>query len=250
MWESNLFGYTNSKDFRENIVPYWIEYFFKDPSYLKLDNKPVLSLYQNTLSNFGAKAKEELDYLREACKKADFDGAVILHESRTSAPGALKTIRRSGVDYVYAYTWYGDFSKGGGYQQRCNTRQRSVVANIDGLGMIPSVGNGFDNTAWRARSGFANVMTPAQYKPMLEWLKNDFLPTMPKKELGSGMVLLGNWNEFGEGHFLMPATLAGFDYLDAIREVFTPNAPPSANALPTAAQQQRIDILYPFDWGH
>ena len=35
------------------------------------------------------------------------------------------------------------------------------------------------------------------------------------------MLILDNWNEWGEGHYLLPYTEYGFGYLDAIRKVFT-----------------------------
>jgi len=246
MWEANLFGYTNQKDFRENLVPFWIEHLFKDPSYLKVDNKPVISVYVNTLRDFD-NAKEELDYLRAECRKAGFDGAIVWHENNSSDPKQLSAIRDKGIDNVYAYTWYGDFAAGFEHQQACNRRQRDTVAQIEGLGMIPAVSNAFDNKAWQNRSGLDNVMTARQYRKMLEWLHDDFIKTMPKEEIGSKIVLLGNWNEFGEGHFLMPATLEGFGYIEAIRDVFTGKTG-GAQTVPTESQQRRIDLLYPFDW--
>jgi hypothetical protein len=37
-------------------------------------------------------------------------------------------------------------------------------------------------------------------------------------------VLLDNWNEFGEGHYLMPTREHGFGYLEAVRRVFAPDS--------------------------
>ena len=45
MYTNDNGGFTTPDDFRRNLVPYWIEYFFKDPRYLKLDGKPVICLY-------------------------------------------------------------------------------------------------------------------------------------------------------------------------------------------------------------
>jgi hypothetical protein len=58
------------------------------------------------------------------------------------------------------------------------------------------------------------------------------------------MVMLANWNEFGEGHFLMPSALAGFGYLDALRDVFSAGGP-HTDAAPTAQQKRRFTALYP-----
>ena len=58
--------------------------------------------------------------------------------------------------------------------------------------------------------------------------------------------MLANWNEFGEGHFLMPSTLAGFGYLDALREVFTAGGL-HEDAKPNEPQQRRFGVLDPKD---
>ena len=50
------------------------------------------------------------------------------------------------------------------------------------------------------------------------------MATFDNRSLGKKMLLLDNWNEWGEGHYISPAQEHGFAYLDAVREVFT-NAP-------------------------
>ena len=50
------------------------------------------------------------------------------------------------------------------------------------------------------------------------------LDTQPAGGLEKQMVLLDNWNEFGEGHYTEPHRQYGFAYLDAFRRVF-PRAP-------------------------
>ena len=37
------------------------------------------------------------------------------------------------------------------------------------------------------------------------------------------IIMLDDWNEFGEGHYIAPTQQFGFSYLDVIREVFTIN---------------------------
>ena len=72
------------------------------------------------------------------------------------------------------------------------------------------------------------------------------MPTLPADSMGTRMVLLPNWNEFAEGHFIMPSTLAGFGYVDAIREVFSGGGRHHDEA-PTEAQRRRFTVLYPRD---
>jgi len=49
---------------------------------------------------------------------------------------------------------------------------------------------------------------------------------LPESSLGRKLLLLDNWNEFGEGHYIAPHRQYGFKYLDAVRSVFT-SAPES-----------------------
>ena len=49
------------------------------------------------------------------------------------------------------------------------------------------------------------------------------------------MILIDNWNEYGEGHYIFPTHQFGFGYLDAIREVFATNAPGHRDVTPNLA---------------
>jgi hypothetical protein len=49
MWENQargIAGVSDENDLLNNLLPYWIETFFKHPSYLKIDNKPLLVIYR------------------------------------------------------------------------------------------------------------------------------------------------------------------------------------------------------------
>jgi hypothetical protein len=84
----------------------------------------------------------------------------------------------------------------------------------------------------------------ADYRALAKWAKDDFMPTLPQDSLGRRVLMLPNWNEFGEGHFLMPSNLAGFGYVDALRDVFTRGGPHTDPA-PDEAQKRRFTALYP-----
>jgi hypothetical protein len=60
------------------------------------------------------------------------------------------------------------------------------------------------------------------------------------------MIMIDNWNEFGEGHFIMPSNLAGFGYLDALRDVFL-DSKPHSDVKPDENQKKRFNTLYPVE---
>jgi hypothetical protein len=135
---------TNLEDFRQNIVPYWIEYFFKDSRYLKIEGKPVLSIYHlgNLLKMFGGEAgcRRALELLRDECRKAGFPGVMVWMEHRGADRKVLQMMSAIGVDACYAYTWgTPDVTA----QRNKNLAQRDAAATA-GLNMLPSISMGWD----------------------------------------------------------------------------------------------------------
>ena len=246
MYTNQGAGDTNPEDWRKHIIPYWIEYFFKDPRYLKIDGKPVLSIYfpDNFLRDFGGVqgCKQATDLLRSECLKAGFPGITILMELRSSDASVMKTMKAIGIDYCYAYTWgTGDVAR----QRQNNLAQRDAAAGAN-FNMLPSVSVGWQTSPWDGTQEVNGWASVPDYGALARWARDDFMPSLPAGSLGQKMLLLPNWNEFGEGHFIMPSNLAGFGYVDALREVFTAGGP-HEDRIPTAGQKRRFTILYPRD---
>jgi hypothetical protein len=243
MYTNDNGGSTTYDDFCQNMVPYWIEYFFKDPRYFKLDGKPVICLYNydKLKQDLGGadKVKSAVQYLRNEAAKSGFPGLVILTEYRQwgNAP-VIQERKAAGFDAIYAYTW---FTPHFDEQKDHNLEQRDVAgqASID---QVPSLGMGWDATTWGgSSSGWA---TKDEYKKTALWVRDTLMPSEPATSLGRRLVLLDNWNEFGEGHAIMPSQIHGFDYLDVIQEVFTDGGSPD-DSKPTDQQKHRINILFP-----
>jgi hypothetical protein len=235
---------TNIKDFQENIIPYWIEYFFKDPRYMKIDEKPLLSIYSkdNWIKMFGGEEEghRAISLLREEVKKSGFPGIVIFMEDRNADVSTLKAKKNLGVDACYSYTWFTDDAK---VEKDRMIAQRDSAISV-GLPVIPAISMGWDREAWGVHDG--GFIPVNDYEELAKWTKDIFMPSLPTNSLGRKMLLLANWNEFGEGHFLMPSSLAGFGYLDALREVFT-NDSNHVDIAPTDLQKKRFTVLYPKD---
>ncbi|NOU69242.1 hypothetical protein GC096_35075 [Paenibacillus sp. LMG 31461] len=244
MWENGASKAKDSQDFRTNIVPYWIEYYFKDPRYMVIDNKPVISIYSLTglKRDFGGTlegVKAEMDYLRNAVKALGFDDIILLTTTSGSDAPSMSDRKLAGFDAVYAYSW-GSVGGHAEVQESYMTAQRDA-GTIDAL---PMISMGRDDLAWGGNSGY--YTTPSEFQSVAQWTKDTLQPSLPAGNLGKKMVMLDNWNELGEGHFIIPAGLAGFGYLDAIRNVFTSGTEHS-DVQPTQAQKERINILHPPD---
>ncbi|MHB0958694.1 MAG: glycoside hydrolase family 99-like domain-containing protein [Pirellulaceae bacterium] len=245
MYTNQGAGDTNPDDWQNHIIPYWIEYFFKDPRYLKIEGKPVLAIYYPDyfLRDFGGVegARRAIQRLREDCMQAGFPGVIVLMELRNANRDVMQKMKDIGIDYCYAYTWgTGDVNR----QRQENLAQRDAAAAV-GFHMLPSISMGWQTSPWDGTqdpgTGWASV---SDYQALAQWAKDEFMPTLPQDSLGRRMLMLANWNEFGEGHFLMPSNLVGFGYVDALREVFT-HGGPHDDPVPGQPQKRRFTALFP-----
>ena len=246
-WECNGGPVSGSEDFRENVVPYWIEQYFKDDRYLVIDNKPVVGMYSvsKLMGYFGNTAegvKAELDYLRQACVDAGFDGCYIIMSN--SASSEIANVEAAGFDGQYAYSW-GLSSENISYQKSSLEAFDAAAKEAGGkAGVIPVASMGRSDEAWERSMGSGGYCTIEDFTELLRWMKEDYMPTLDQDTLGSKMVLLDNWNEYGEGHFIMPSEgLYGFGYLDAVAEVFG-GAKEHEDVIPTENQRERINHMY------
>lgn len=129
------------------------------------------------------------------------------------------------------------------------------------INKIPNITMGFDRDPWDKKyfgtTGWRGVswrMTPDGYEnealQIKAWMDND------GEGLARRLVLLGAWDEFGEGHYICPTEEYGYGYLDAIRSVFTEcdNEPYDLNPLedgfgPYDNNYKHHTAYYSFDEG-
>ena len=154
--------------------------------------------------------------------------------------GSMKVMKEIGVDYCYAYTW---ITPDVNVQRQNNIAQRDAAA-AEQFGMLPSISMGWDREAWGVHDG--GWVPMGDYRTLLQRTRDDLMPSLPVDSLGRRIVMLPNWNEFGEGHFLLPNASGGFGYLDAMREVFAASGA-HEYVKPTDQQKRRFTVLYPKD---
>ncbi|MFC7619264.1 stalk domain-containing protein [Microlunatus sp. GCM10028923] len=228
-WE-NTGEPTDSADFRTHLVPYWLEYYFKDPRYLVIDDKPVLAIYSmaKLVEHFGSvtAARAELDHLDGVAVSAGFAGITVIGNAAGNYPDLA-------LDAEYSYSRKGYF----------DTQTAGMLARRStGVDVIATISHGRNDLAWNGPWG--EYASPATVGRIAEWVRDVFIPGAAAGALSRQLILLDNWNEYGEGHFLFPSELHGFGYLEAIRKIFGTTAGP-ANTTPTAAHRGRVGLLYP-----
>jgi hypothetical protein len=225
LWEvANAGGVSSTDDLLQNLLPFWLNTYFKHPSYLKLDNKPVVFVFEwgawqnNVAKPLGGtpeKVREALDSVRAACRKAGFDGLLLFVEGRNPGEGWLKELFANGIDGGFPYC-------------HANGLVQAFRPSAPGMSAyLPTVSMGWNSGPWEAgwefgwRKNAGGRLLPSSFREACGKVKAvvDAFPDRGKPE--HRLILIDNWNEWGEGHYIMPNREHGFGYLDAIREVFT-----------------------------
>ena len=246
MWENNSYVGTSVENFKEYIWNYWIDYYFTDPRYYTIDNKVVFTIwkFENFIKFCGGtveSAMELKNFMNEDIKKYGFDGVIIIStEDGNKTKDKFDRISAGGGDATYSYGWSQDGNDADKTINRIKT-----IANLDVLHFIPSVSVGFNNIGWvETRKPLISL---EGHKKVLEYIRDEYLPAVKgEEEWHKRLVDISCWNEYGEGHYVMPSGVHGFGYLDNVREVFVgDNADMSKyNVKPTAQQKARLGHMY------
>jgi len=246
LWENySGAGVASREDLMENLLPFWINAYFKHPSYLKVESKPanrtagagkpLLFVYHldRIIEDLGGieQVRSALEEMRQSCRQAGLAGLIALCEYRGEDLAELSRIRDCGFDYAFSYIWFPP--------SRFPSAEEAIQAQLHSLQtwkqagvtpFLPTATMGWDPVPYRpyhpdAPSYHPDTISqwrlnPAQFKNLLGQVKS-LMAELPADSLGRRMLLLDNWNEWGEGHYIAPHAAGGFGYLKALREVFT-----------------------------
>jgi len=247
MWENQnrgRAGVSNERDLLENLLPFWINNYFRHASYVKIDNRPLLFIYRPEflIQDLGGveQVRAALGKMRAACRAAGFDGLYLLGEYRGLDPKHLQLMKSLGLDYTFAYCWH---VKDNPTPQQAIAKQLEMIAKTRALNILPevvTVSQGW--SGWHDEGSIWRI-PPAEYKELLRRAKQ-IVESFPAAELGSKILLLDNWNEWSEGHYIAPHQQYGFGYLDAVREVFADAPPAHRDVLPSQIGMGPYDRAY------
>jgi hypothetical protein len=224
MWENQrkgIAGVANEDDLMNNLLPFWMTNYFKRSNYLVVDNKPVLFIYRPEflVDDLGSveNVRSAFDKMRQASRDVGFDGLWLLGEYRDLDAKHLQLMKSIGLDYSFAYCWYVPNSPS---PQEAIDAQMTKIRTTQELGILPQVVT--VSQAWSGWKDEGSIwkIPPTEYETLLRQARG-FVEKLPKDQLSGRMLLLDNWNEWGEGHYILPYTEYGFGYLDAIRKVFS-----------------------------
>ncbi len=237
IWEAQAKKPPKSReDFRKYFVPYFIDYFFSDERYMTVDGKAVMSIFgvNKIIDAFGGadNVREEFDYLRIEVKKLGYEDLLIF----CCGPSNQPIYKQCGFDGNHQYNW---MPQGNSAERIKEAIEREEARG--NLHITPTVSVGQNLVAW---TGYKHANTSVEdIKELLRWCKEDYLTRFDKDSWLSKMIVLATWNEYGEGTYICPSKLNGFDYLDAVRSAFTEDLP-HTDVVPSENQLSRINVLY------
>ncbi len=233
---SPRWGGTDEEDMVDHLMPFWMETYFKRENYLVIDNKPVLFVYnpwrlQKECFKSAESQRETFDRCREFARKAGFDGLTIaVCDTRMDTYDAMM---ERGYDFRFGYN--AGYSPKESYppedsiiDAQCELFQKRLA--IDPMRHIPTASCFSDPTPRTTQHwidmgyGFQNCkiwyLQPENYRKVLERMKA-MSDALPDGAWAKKIMMIDNWNEWDEGHFVSPSHQFGFRYLEAIREVLT-----------------------------
>ena len=232
---------TNMTDFKTNIVPYWIEYFFKDERYATVDGRPIIGVYDwgQLSSAMGGTAgvREAIEYLASECEKLGIGRPYWMVTTSDYSESALKTYKDGGMDANYSY-----HAKYATMGQLKTILEGRVNEYID---VVPPLAVGFNGRSWGQNKWDLHygLAYPDEYEALCKWVFDSYLPNI-KKSTSKNVVTVNTWNEYGEGTVVAPAGMEGFNYLEAIRNTFTKGGTHN-DRVPTREEKDRFNNLYP-----
>lgn len=231
---------TDEKDIVENLMPFWMDTYFKKENYLVIDNKPVLFVYQQErleaeCFESAESQKQAFDKCREYAKKCGFDGMIFAVCNTSNEKEAYENIISRGYDfrfgynsgYISPYDYYSD--EDDIVKCQCDIYSKNLEA--DNRRFIPTAScfcdpsprfsDRWNNLGYTFRE-WMNIwyLSPEKFKVLLKKMK-EISDSLPKDAWARKIIMIDNWNEWDEGHFVAPSHKFGYKYLQAIREALT-----------------------------
>ena len=208
----------------------WLcEKVFSDERYITVNNRPAFIFYRpHDLPDY----KKTIKIFKDIAKKNGINEPYLIASNSHTQQVAgfdhvmnfepqLGLLLNAFNDYPSKKKWWSNF-KMGIYSTTLKVYDYKVVklvmaARTFPYKFLPCVFVGWDNTARRGKNGIIiRNQNKAVFKASLENAKK-IISDYPADEK---IIFINAWNEWAEGNHLEPCSKYGFEYLNAVKEVF------------------------------
>ena len=245
MWENRGRGVKDADDLLDNVLPFWIENYFTHPSYTKVDNMPLLFVYlpRTLMAQLGGTegTRRTLDLMRARCRAAGLAGLRVIACMSGPSEELGPQIGACGFDAVTGYMLRPEVENRGvdpdgieyrDYAEVLSRYKGTWEARDRSTGKVPDIPNvvmGWDTRPWgRARRGGYIADPKAEIFARACREAKALVDAKPTGRWDRRLVVLDNWTEFGEGHYIEPTSGLGFSFLNAIKREFCTDWAPEA----------------------
>ena len=232
-------------EFFEVYVPYWIEYYFKDSRYLKIDGRPIMGIYvmDKFLSIFGTMGEDDdlinqgIAKFRQMCIDAGVGNPYIISHGFGYTETTFQKYAKYDIDCIGLATWP---KHEGLTWQKSDIKNMAKMSDKYDMDFVTTVQPRLDLAAWELRTGFHS--SNEEFSNLLTWTRDELPTLITQKSLSKSLLNFLTWNEYGEGHIMMPTQEDGFTYLDCVREVFVTDDE-HTDIVPEGEQIKRINRM-------
>ncbi|MDP9902214.1 glycoside hydrolase family 99-like domain-containing protein [Variovorax ginsengisoli] len=233
MWANHSDEPSSLADFDE-MVKYWVDKYFLDESYLKNNGMPVVFVFdpkrlEKNSALFGSNTEELFRRAQSYVKTRGLPGIYFVGGSQAINFDVKKLLPTAGYSAISAYNYHVGYS---GEMDRSRRFSRSYSELTDGymqswrwilenssLPYFLPLSSGWDKRPWGGSTDplhDLSISDAAEFKAHLQKGK-DMLNKYNGKSDG---VVICCWNEYGEGSYIEPTKKYGFQYLEAVRDIF------------------------------
>lgn len=216
-----LLAQSHSEDDCVRAIDYCIEHYFHQPNYWRIDGALVFAIFDLSRINeaLGTDGmKRAFDRMRQRVQQA---GLGELHIQSNHLHGRLESkFREIGVNSATSYHAFGalpgERAPGGispyGDGAIASIRQWQTLKAKCDVPVFPDCPVGWDPSPRFGRSSHMfTERTPDQFERLMRAARHFVTPQQER------IVYLSSWNEWTEDHVLLPDTVFGYSYLEAVQ---------------------------------
>ena len=215
----------DDEKFMNDILPY-----MKDDRYIKIDNKPVLVIYQTEIFEHDRYLKF-VDKINQIAKENGFNGIYLMTPVRSKMINDIESHRQKyRLDAIFEFAPMGFFDifkripkkimnknfKGSIFDIKDFVKNKKYFYKTNCTKLLKGCFPTWDNTARKCYNGcYIMENSPQNYKI---WLKDLIKWTKENHNTNEQFVFVNAWNEWAEGAHLEPDQKYGYAYLQATKE--------------------------------
>lgn len=202
------------------MVRYWLAQYFKRPSYLKIEGKPVVFVFSHEAleakaRKFGSSAKELIEAGDEMAKADGLPGIYFVANSISKG-----NVADFGYSAMSAYNYHGLSRESESYKELIKDYKdiwpRSARKSRTPHYIVPLT-QGWDRRPWGGSKNPRHDNSGGTPELFREHVADARKFIQDNQEMTQGMAVICCWNEYGEGSYIEPSAKYGKRFLEALR---------------------------------